>query len=180
MAWNSIQKKCLYRTMWRILFKGPILINVYLLSSLLKVFSLVLLLHLCKICYLEKPCQRFVPKSLFVLAEKTLFKNLNKFLVGTRQKGARKRCIYYEKVQLCYLHVYNFLHRCYKLQIKNKIPSYLVSQCTISSKIKCMIFFFNLGFCSWTFTIHRTVGEGGSYFFNFSVPLPPASQTPRH
>ena len=149
MAWHSIQKKCLYKTMWRILFKGPILINIYLLSSLLKVFSLVLLLHLCKICYLEKPCQR-------------------------------KRCIYYEKVQLCYLHVYNFLHRCYKLQIKNKIPSYLVSQCTISSKIKCMISFFNLGFRSWTFTIHRTVGEGGSYFFNFSVPLPPASQTPRH
>ena len=133
MAWHSIQKKCLYKTMWRILFKGPILINVYLLSSLLKVFSLILLLHLCKIC--------FVPKSLFVLAEKTLFKNLNKFLVGTRQKGARKRCIYYEKVQLCYLHVYNLLHRCYKLQIKKKIPSYLVSQCTISSKIMYMIFF---------------------------------------
>ena len=141
MAWHSIQKKCLYKTMWRILFKGPILINVYLLNSLLKVFSLILLLHLCKICYLEKPSQRFVPKSLFVLAEKTLFKNSNKFLVGTRQKGARKRCIYYEKVQLCYLHVYNLLHRCYKLQIKKKIPSYLVSQCTISSKIMYMIFF---------------------------------------
>ena len=39
------------------------------------------------------------------------------------------------------------------------------------------IFFFYLGFLSRTFMIHRTAGEGGGYFFNPSLPLPPASQT---
>ena len=39
--------------------------------------------------------------------------------------------------------------------------------------------FFYVGFLSPAFTIHRTVGEGGGYFFNSSVPLPPASQTLR-
>ena len=42
------------------------------------------------------------------------------------------------------------------------------------------IFFFYQGFLSRTFTIHRTAGEGGEYFFNSSLPLLPASQTPRH
>ena len=32
---------------------------------------------------------------------------------------------------------------------------------------------FYLGFLSRTFTIHMTAGEGGGYFFNFSLPLPP-------
>ena len=41
-------------------------------------------------------------------------------------------------------------------------------------------FFFYLDFISRTRTIHRTAGEGGGYFFNSSVPLPPASQTLRH
>ena len=41
-------------------------------------------------------------------------------------------------------------------------------------------FFFYLGFLSRSFTIHRTVGEGGGYLFNSSLPLPPASQTLRH
>ena len=41
-------------------------------------------------------------------------------------------------------------------------------------------FFFYLGFLSRTFTIHRTAGEGGGYFFNSSLPLRPASQTLRH
>ena len=40
-------------------------------------------------------------------------------------------------------------------------------------------FFFYLGFLSRTFTIHRTAGEGGGYFFKSSLPLPPASQTIR-
>ena len=30
------------------------------------------------------------------------------------------------------------------------------------------------------FTNHRTAGEGGGHFFNFSLPLPPASQILRH
>ena len=38
-------------------------------------------------------------------------------------------------------------------------------------------FFFYLGFLSQPFTNHRTAGEGGGYFFNYSLPLPPASQT---
>ena len=38
-------------------------------------------------------------------------------------------------------------------------------------------FFFHLGFLSRTFTNHRTAREGGGYFFNSSLPLPPASQT---
>ena len=37
-----------------------------------------------------------------------------------------------------------------------------------------------LDFLSRSFTIHRTAGKGGGYFFNSSLPLPPASQTPRH
>ena len=42
-------------------------------------------------------------------------------------------------------------------------------------------FFFCVGFLSWTFTNHRTAGEGGGgHFFNSSLPLPPASQTLRH
>ena len=40
--------------------------------------------------------------------------------------------------------------------------------------------FFYLGLLSRTFTIHRTAGEGGSYFFKSSLPLPPAPQTLRH
>ena len=37
-----------------------------------------------------------------------------------------------------------------------------------------------LDFLSRSFTIHRTSAKGGGYFFNSSLPLPPASQTPRH
>ena len=40
--------------------------------------------------------------------------------------------------------------------------------------------FFLSGFFSRTVTIHRTAGEGGSYLFNFSVPLPPAPQILTH
>ena len=39
------------------------------------------------------------------------------------------------------------------------------------------LFFFYLGFLSRTFTNHWTAGEGGGYFFNSSLPLPPSSQT---
>ena len=42
------------------------------------------------------------------------------------------------------------------------------------------IFFFYLGFLSRAFTNHRTAREGGGYFFNSSLLLPPASQTLRH
>ena len=43
-----------------------------------------------------------------------------------------------------------------------------------------LILFFYLGFLSQKFTIHRTAGEQGGYFFNSSLPFPPASQTLRH
>ena len=41
-------------------------------------------------------------------------------------------------------------------------------------------FLFYLSFLLRTFTNHRTVGEGGRYFFNSSLPLSPASQTLRN
>ena len=43
--------------------------------------------------------------------------------------------------------------------------------------LKWRIFLFYLDFLSQTFTIHRKSGEGGGYFFNWSLQLPPASQT---
>ena len=42
------------------------------------------------------------------------------------------------------------------------------------------IYFFYLDFLSQPFTNHRTAGEGGGYFFNSSLPLPPTSQTLRY
>ena len=42
------------------------------------------------------------------------------------------------------------------------------------------VFFFYLGFLSWTFTIRRTAEEKGGYLFNSPLPLPPASQTVKH
>ena len=33
--------------------------------------------------------------------------------------------------------------------------------------------FFDLGFLSRAFMIHRVAGEEGRYLFNFSLPLPP-------
>ena len=35
------------------------------------------------------------------------------------------------------------------------------------------LFFFYLGFLSWTFTIHRTAGEGGGYLFDFPYHFHP-------
>ena len=43
----------------------------------------------------------------------------------------------------------------------------------------CFCFFLS-GFSFTKFTNHRTAEEGGGYFFNSSLPLPPASQTLRH
>ena len=40
-------------------------------------------------------------------------------------------------------------------------------------------FFIHLSFPSRTYTIHRTAGEQGGYFFNSSLPLLPASQALR-
>ena len=47
-------------------------------------------------------------------------------------------------------------------------------------EVYIFFFFFYVGFFSWTFTNHRTAGEGGGHFFNSSLPLLPASQTLRH
>ena len=38
-------------------------------------------------------------------------------------------------------------------------------------------FFFYLGFLLRTFTNHRTAEEGGGYFFNSLLPLPPFTDT---
>ena len=46
--------------------------------------------------------------------------------------------------------------------------------------LKFYFIFFYLGFLLRTFTNHRTAEEGGEYFFNSSLPLPPASQTLKH
>ena len=46
-------------------------------------------------------------------------------------------------------------------------------------KTKFALFFY-LGFLSQIFTIHRTAGEVGGYFFISFLPLPLASQTFRH
>ena len=47
-------------------------------------------------------------------------------------------------------------------------------------KTREVVFSFYLGFLSRAFTIHRTAREGGGYFFKYSLPLPPVSQTLRH
>ena len=47
-------------------------------------------------------------------------------------------------------------------------------------KLTFFSFFFYLGILSRTFTIHRTVGEGGAYLCNSSLPLSHPSQTSRH
>ena len=52
---------------------------------------------------------------------------------------------------------------------------------SVVALLKLLWFFFlYLGFLSRTFTIHRTAGEGGGYFFKSALPLPPASKTLRH
>ena len=50
----------------------------------------------------------------------------------------------------------------------------------VSVNIYVNVFFFYLGFLSRTFSNHRTAGEVGGHFFNFSLPLPPASRALRH
>ena len=47
------------------------------------------------------------------------------------------------------------------------------------SKFFFFFFFFCLGVLSRPFMNHRTAGEWGGYFFNSSLPLPPASETLR-
>ena len=49
-----------------------------------------------------------------------------------------------------------------------------------SGKLSPIHFFFYLRLLSRTSTIHRTAGEGGGYFFNSSLTVPPTSQTLRH
>ena len=59
-----------------------------------------------------------------------------------------------------------------------------VCKCSISATVRYvfiyLLFFFYLGFLSQPFTNHRTAGEGGTHFFNSSLPLPPASHTLRY
>ena len=62
----------------------------------------------------------------------------------------------------CYLYLYRFF---FCLFGANKMPW------------KYFTYFFLSGF---SFTSHRTAGEGGGHFFNSSTPLLPASQALRH
>ena len=67
----------------------------------------------------------------------------------------------------------------------NKLKSGIKNGTEITSNLSTNVivfffFFFCLGFLSRPFTNHRTAGEGGGYFFNSSLPLPPALQTLRH
>ena len=68
-------------------------------------------------------------------------------------------------------------HHCYIL-----IPNEHVNENMLDISDETFVFFsffFYLGFLSQTFMIHRTAGEGGSYFFNSSFSLLPTSQTLR-
>ena len=56
----------------------------------------------------------------------------------------------------------------------------LISEQTCKRREFHVNFFFYLDSLSRIFTNHRTAGEGGGHFFNYSLPLPPASQTLRH
>ena len=64
------------------------------------------------------------------------------------------------------------------LALKYKDSSKWRASASVSPVV--ILFFFYLGFLWWTFTNNRTAGEGVGHFFNSSLPLPPASQTPRH
>ena len=61
----------------------------------------------------------------------------------------------------------------------------LLTLLSIQEQHPCLLFdfiytfYFYLGFLSQPLTNHHGTGRGG-YFFNFSLPLPPASQTLRH
>ena len=48
-----------------------------------------------------------------------------------------------------------------------KVCSYMLES---TIRLFCL-FLFYLGFLSWTFTIHRTAGEGGGYLFISFLPL---------
>ena len=54
------------------------------------------------------------------------------------------------------------------------------SNSILTSKDRHALVFFYVCFLSPIFPIHRTAGEGRGHLFNFSLPLPPASETLRH
>ena len=69
------------------------------------------------------------------------------------------------------------------ISFSKSIPSLklcLISEQTCKRREFHVNFFFYLDFLSRIFTNHRSAGEGGRHFFNYSLPLPPASQTLRH
>ena len=60
---------------------------------------------------------------------------------------------------------------CFQAYLTHFKPKFRKSQSFFNKKVLLKIFFFYLGFLSRTFTIHGTVGEGGGYLFNSSLPL---------
>ena len=57
---------------------------------------------------------------------------------------------------------------------------FLLSFYIFEKSLPLFFFFSYLGFVSQILTIDRTVGEGGGYLFNSSLPLPPGLQTIIH
>ena len=64
--------------------------------------------------------------------------------------------------------------------LTKQVPSLELSIVVWWRYIALKLPFSYLGFLSRIFTNHRTVGEGGGYFFKSSLLLPPTSQTLRH
>ena len=69
------------------------------------------------------------------------------------------------------------LPRCQHLA--NVTESSILRCCVVLDTTENIYVFFHLGFLSRTFTNHWTTVEGGGHLFNYSPPIPPASQTLR-
>ena len=62
----------------------------------------------------------------------------------------------------------------------NQLKNNPAKAAVYENSIEFDFFFLYMGFLSQTFKNHRAAGEGRDHFINFSQPLPPVSQTPRH
>ena len=107
----------------------------------------------------------------------TISGNFERFQYLTLKQIFWKAKTFFKKLVYCFL--------VESTKIGNASFPYKTVMSKANFKIKRMMstkwtFFFYLGFLSRTFTIHRTAGEGGGYFFNSSLPLPAASQALRH
>ena len=81
-------------------------------------------------------------------------------------------------VNKLYKKIYIFIYFCVHTYLLVFKQTYYKRKFLLATNLS--FFFFYLGVLSRTFTIYRTTGEGGSYLFNSSLPLPLASRTFRH